>query len=147
MTNTLKTIAFAALTLVAGYGLGYFYAPDKIKVEEKIVERTKIVKEESKKNTYKYDPQTGKLIEHVEETGQKVTSTDSSSVQKVSEKEKTRKMWALKIGGAKTLNKSDDPTARVGAEVRLPFFDSWFGTEADLSIDQPKLGAYFRLEF
>lgn len=147
MTNTFRTILIALAALTIGSGIGYFYAPDKVKIEERIVERTKIVKEENTKSTYKYDPITGKLIEHTEETGAKESSTDVTKTDKVTAKEKTQKQYAVKLGGSKSVTKADKPVGRVGAEVRLPFFNSWLGAEADLDVGNPKLGAYLRLEF
>lgn len=146
MPNILKIIAAVILALALGYGLGYFYSPSKIREVEKIVEKEKVVKEEKKKVTEKFDKSTGKLIERIEETGNKETNVNTKKKEKELEKQKDQKMWAAKAGVA--VNPFDNSlTPRVGGEVRLPIFNSWAGLEADINIDRPLLGVYLRLEF
>jgi hypothetical protein len=145
--DNLKLIGLGIVLVIAGYGIGYFAAPDKIKIEEKIIEKEKTVKEENKKVTEEYDPNTGKVTKRIEETGKKETNTNSTQKDKTTEKEKTRKMWALKGGVALDPRKDMKLTPRVGGEVRLPIFNSWVGVEADINIDRPLVGAYLRLEF
>jgi hypothetical protein len=140
-----------ALIVVAvgalGYGAGYFYAPDKIKVKEKIVYKTKRVKEENRKETKKYDPVTGNLIEETVETGTKETNTDTIKRDKKKETIKSKKMWALKAGGYTPVTDPGKIRPRVGGEFRLPVFSSWVGVEADIDIKDPTAGVYLRLEF
>lgn len=144
-------LKIAALVIVAaalGVGFGYALAPDKIKIEEKIVEREVTKKEDYLKNTKEYDPATGKVVKETNESGTKVTNSETTKTDKTTEKEKTRKLWAAKGGVAinpRDLNAKIIP--RVGAEVRLPIFDSWAGIEADVNLDKPLLGAYLRVEF
>lgn len=144
----LKLLFALVIAIAIGYGLGYFYSPSKIKVVEKVVEKEKKTTEENKKITEKFDPNTGKLTERIEETGKKETETNTKKTDKESEKQQNKKMWAAKAGGVvnpRDLEHSIVP--RIGAEVRLPIFDSWIGAEADISIDRPLLGLYLRLEF
>lgn len=143
----LKLLATAIVVFAIGAGLGYYYAPDKIKVQEKIVEKEVVKKEEYKKKTKKYDKD-GKLVEESEETGNKQTNSNTSKNESSSEKEKTRKMWALKGGIAfNPRDMSANLIPRIGAEVRLPIFDSWFGVEADFNINRPLIGTYVKVEF
>lgn len=137
--DTFKKLLIALGLLGLAYGAGYYYSPQKIKEVEKIVEKQviKIVHE-------KYDPTTGKLVERTETTDTKDTSTNKSKVETL----KPKKLYALK-GGA-VINPRDIQgkiVPRVGAEVRLPFFDSWAGLEGDINIDRPSVGAYLRVEF
>ena len=137
-------IAFALIiALAVGGGLGYYFAPDKIKIEEKIVE--KIVKEKDEKTTKKYDPITGKLIEETKETKEK--ETNKTEKDKTTEKEKTQKHYAVKGGVALNPRDPNGHTPRVGGEMRLPFCNSWVGVEADNNINRPLIGGYLRVEF
>lgn len=142
--NYLKLLAAGIILLAVGGGLGYYYAPDKIKIQEKIVE--KIVIEKDEKVVKKYDPITGKLIEETKETKEKETNTSQKN--KSTEKEKTQKHYAIKGGAAiNPRDLSGKLIPRVGGEMRLPIFSSWVGVEADINIDRPLVGAYLRLEF
>ena len=145
--NYFKLALAGIIILAIGTGIGYFMAPDKIKIEEKIVEKIKTIVEENKKVTEKFDPATGKVVERIQETGTKQTNVNTTKNEKTTEKEKTRKMWAVKAGVAKQLNSTDGYIPRLGGEVRLPFFNSWLGVEADLVLDRPTLGGYLRVEF
>lgn len=143
LSNMVKFAAGGVILFAVGAGMGYYYAPDKIKKESSTTtEKEKIVEEET--NT-KYDPVTGKKTE--ETTKKKTTDSDTKKKEKSTEREKTRKMWAAKVGIVQSLNKAEKPTYRVGGEVRLPIFDSWVGAEADIDVSEPKLGAYLRVEF
>lgn len=137
--DTFKKLLIALGLLGLAYGAGYYYSPQKIKEVEKVVE-----KEVIKTVHDKYDPVTGKIIEHTETTDTKDTKSDKSKIETV----KPKKLYALK-GGA-VINPRDlsgKLIPRAGAEVRLPFFDSWAGLEADINIDRPLVGAYLRVEF
>ncbi len=144
----LKILIALVVAIAIGYGLGYFYSPSKIKEVEKVVEKEKKTTEENKKVTEKFDPNTGKLTERIEETEKKETETNTKKSDKETEKQQNKKMWAAKAGGVvnpRDLEHSIVP--RVGAEVRLPIFDSWIGAEADISVNRPLLGLYLRVEF
>lgn len=144
----LKILLALVVAITIGYGLGYFYSPSKIKEVEKVVEKEKKTTEENKKVTEKFDPNTGKLTERIEETEKKETETNTKKSDKETEKQQNKKMWAAKAGGIvnpRDLEHSIVP--RVGAEVRLPIFDSWIGAEADISVNRPLLGLYLRVEF
>lgn len=145
--NIPRLILIGILLLVVGLGLGYYLAPDKVRVETKIVEKVKVVKEQDTKTTDKFDPNTGKVIEHTVEVGIKDTTINTDSKDKITEKTKTQKNYAIKVGVSKVLTSTDSPTPRVGAEVRLPFFNSWLGAEGDLKLSKPEAGAYLRIEF
>ena len=122
------------MALGIGGAVGYFYAPDKIKTVEKIVEKT--IKEKDTKNTKRYDPITGKLIEEIAETKDKETNIESTS--KTTEKSKSQKQWAVKGGVA--LNPKDlsgKLVPRIGFETALPIFQASAGIEADINIDNP----------
>lgn len=142
--DNLKYILLGILLLVGAYGAGYYFAPDKIKTVEKIVE--KIVKEKDEKVTKEYDPNTGKLTKETHETKEK--DTNSNETDKTTEKSKIQKTYALK--GGVSVNPRDlnaKPVPRLGAEVRLPIFNSWLGVEGDVNIDRPLVGGYLRVEF
>ena len=141
--NFLKLTLGGIILLVVGGGLGYYYAPDKIKVEERIVE--KVIIQKDTKDTKKYDPITGKLIEETHEVKDKQTNVDTK--EKVTEKTKTQKTYAVKVGVFKVVNNSDSPKPRVGVEIRLPFFNTWLGAEGDISSKDPTVGVYGRMEF
>ena len=147
--SKLRLILIAILILVAGLGLGYYFAPDKIEIKEKVVYRTDVEKEETKTVTEKFDPNTGEVVERVTETGKKERTIDTIEQEKEEKREKTKKTYALKLGAATPLNGDIGRTIipRVGGEVRLPFFNSWAGLEADVDIKRPSVGAYIRLEF
>ena len=145
--DKLKLVGYFVLAAVIGAGLGYYYAPDKVRIQEKIVEKTKIIKQEDKKITEKFDPSTGKIVERIEETKNKETSVNQTDKEKTKETLKTKKSYALKGGVAVPLDDFNKQIPRVGAEIRLPFFNSWAGLEADVDMKSPKLGAYLRLEF
>lgn len=143
--NYLKLILAGIVILTIGTGIGYWLAPEKVREVEKIVEKEKVVKEEYKKRTKKFDKD-GKLKEETEETGTKESKTNTEK--KTTEKEtiKEKKIWAAKSGVA--INPRDNSlTPRIGGEVRLPLFNSWIGVEADINVDRPLIGGYLRLEF
>lgn len=145
--NYLK-LALAGLIIFAlGSGLGYYEAPTKT-----ITETKKDVSQDNKTNdttsTQKtFDPNTGKqtsetiIVTHDTDTKKEV-NTDKT---KITEKE--QKHYAVKVGGVINPRDPTTQTARVGGEVRLPFFNSWAGVESDLSVSKPLIGAYLRLEF
>jgi len=136
--NILKIIAIGLVLFALGIGMGYYLSPERIKTVEKIVEKevTKIVHE-------KYDPVTGKVIERTE-----TDSTKKTTEKKTTEKTlKTKKHYALKGGVAIDPRDGIKLIPRVGAEVRLPFFDSWAGLEGDINLARPIVGVYLRLEF
>lgn len=142
--NYLKLVLAGLIIFALGSGLGFYFSPDKIKIQEKIVEKT--VTEKDEKTTKKYDPNTGKLIEEIKEIKEKETNT--SKKDKSTEKEKTKKHYAIKGGVA--VNPRDlqgKLIPRVGGELRLPFFNSWVGAEIDVNVDKPLLGVYGRIEF
>lgn len=143
LQNIIKILGIVLIALAVGGGLGYYYAPDKIKIKEKIVE--KIVTEKDEKITKKYDPNSGKLVEEIKETKEKETNTSKNS--KSTEKEKTKKHYAVKAGAAIDPRNDAKLTPRVGAEMRLPFFNSWVGAEVDININRPLIGGYLRVEF
>lgn len=153
--NKLKLALIGAVLFAVGTAVGYYLLPDKVKIEtkEKIVYKTKTTKEENKKVTEKFDPETGKVVERIEETGSKETVTDSvkNEKNKTIEKEKTQKNYALKVGqrfsiGIKDLNVKPQATV-VGGEIRIPqvaFTPGWVGVEVDSNLDA---GLYLRWEF
>lgn len=142
-----KLALYALIILGVGYGFGYYLAPDKVRVEERIVEKEKIIKEENKKVTEKFDPSTGKVVERIEETGKKETNVNTNKKEKIEEKIKDKKLWAAKGGVATNLRDPGKLVPRVGAEVRLPIFNSWVGVEADIDVNRPLVGGYLRVEF
>lgn len=144
--NILRLLCVGLLALTIGAALGYRFAPDKIKIQEKIVEKEKIIKEEYSKKTKKYDKD-GKIIEEIDEKGSKQTDINTKKMDKITEKEKTQKHYAVKAGVVKSVKNLGNPTYRVGAELRLPVFNSWVGGEVDIDIKDPKAGLYLRLEF
>lgn len=142
--NILRLTLSIIVALAIGGAMGYFYAPDKIKTVEKIVEKT--IKEKDTKNTKKYDPITGKLIEEVAETKDKETNIETN--EKTVEKTKSQKQWAIKGGVA--INPKDLTSKlipRIGIETRLPFMDSSLGIEGDINLDRPLIGIYGRIGF
>lgn len=145
--NYLRLGLLGLLLLVLSYGAGYFFAPDKVKTVEKIVEVEKKVIEQHTKVVKEYDPSTGKLTKETDETGTKETNTETTKTDKETEKTKTSKTYAIKAGIAKVVSNTSKPFPRVGGEVRLPFFNSWLGAEGDITLSQPTVGAYLRLEF
>ena len=137
--NYLKLLLAGLILLAVGGGLGYYYAPEKIKTVDRVVE-----KEVVKTVHEKYDPVTGKVVERTESTETK----DKTSKSTKEEILKTKKQYAVKAGAV--INPRDISgkiIPRVGAEVRLPFFSSFAGLEGDINIDRPLIGAYLRLEF
>jgi hypothetical protein len=147
MIDYLKIALAILIAMAVGGGLGYFYAPDKIKIEEKIVEKIVVKKEEYKKDQKKYDPTTGKIIEETTETGTKETNTNSTKTDKTEERVKSTKYYALKAGAVFQITHADKPSYRVGGEIRLPIFNSWLGAEGDLKLKDPAVGVYLRMEF
>lgn len=131
---------FLGLSFIAGLSFGYYLTPAK--VEEKIVEKTKVVREESKKVTNRYDVKTGKVQEIIIETGTKETDIKQKKKEKKIENQKN---FAIKVGGTRGL-RDDRLGIRVGGEARLPIFNLWLGAEIDLK-KSPTLGPYLRLEF
>jgi len=144
--NILQLLGIGVLALAIGYGTGYFYAPEKIKEIEKIVEKEKTTKQEYKKKTKKFDKE-GKVTEETEETGTKESKSNTQKNEKTREQIKEKKMWAAKAGVGVPVKDPNRYVPRVGGEVRLPIFNSWVGTEVDLEVKDPKLGMYLRLEF
>ena len=137
-SSMLKTAAAVLIALVIGGGLGYYYAPEKIKTVDKIVEKevTKVVHE-------KFDPTTGKVIERTT-TDETKNNTSTKTKEEIL---KTKKHYAVKGGVAMDPRDNMKLIPRVGAEVRLPIFDSWAGIEGDVNLAHPILGAYLRVEF
>lgn len=144
LNNILKLLGVSLVALAIGGVVGYEYAPDKVRVEEKIIEKT--VHEKDTKTTKEYDPITGKLTKEVEETKDKQTNTESKD--KTTEKSKDSKHYALKGGVVvNPRSLSDKPFARVGGEVKLPILPLWIGAEGDVNISRPLVGGYIRMEF
>lgn len=143
----LRLLLAGLILLALGLGIGYYFAPDKIKTVEKIVTVEKKVVEEHTKTTKEYDPTTGKITKETDETGSKVTDSESTKTDKETEKTKDQKHYAVKVGVAKTLTNADSLVYRVGGELRLPFFNTWIGAEGDLKLKDPMLGIYGRMEF
>jgi hypothetical protein len=141
--NILKLIGIGLLIGIVSYGMGYFFAPDKVRIEEKIVE--KVVHEKDTKVTKEYDPNTGKLTKEIEESKDKLTNIDSKD--KTVEKSKSQKTYAVKVGAVvnpRNLNAKIIP--RIGLEIAVPFFDLFLGTETDISTN-PTVGLYLREAF
>lgn len=136
--NIFKLTAIGLLLLVLGGGLGYYYAPQKIKTVDKIVEKevVKIVHE-------KFDPNTGKVIERTTTDETRNTTENKTKVETL----KPQKHYALKGGVAVDPRDNMKLIPRVGTEVRLPFFSSWLGVEGDVNLTHPVLGTYLRMEF
>lgn len=136
--NIFKLIGAGLLLLTLGAGLGYFYAPEKIKTVDKIIEKevTKIVRE-------KFDPNTGKVVER--ETIDETKNTTETKTK--TETLKPKKHYALKGGVAADPKDGMKLIGRVGGEVRLPFFDTWLGVEGDINLAHPIVGLYGRMEF
>lgn len=146
--NTIFKLTLGGIILLAvGSSLGYFYAPDKIKTVEKIVEVEKKVTEENHKTTKEYDPTTGKITKEVDESGTKTTDTSTTKTDKETEKTKTQKQYAIKGGVVHSLNKADALTYRVGVEMAIPLFGMSLGAEGDIDVNSPKAGIYARLPF
>ena len=142
--NILRLTLSVIVALAVGGGLGYYYAPDKIKTVEKVVEKT--IKEKDTKNTKRYDPITGKLIEEVAETKDKETNIETN--EKTVEKTKSQKQWAIKGGVA--INPRDLTSKlipRIGFESALPIFQISAGVEVDINTNQPLVGLYLRMPF
>lgn len=133
-------IAISVGAFALGLSLGYYLSPAKI--EEKIIEKTRVVREESKKVTNRYDVQTGKIKETIVETGTKETESHKKDKEK---KITNQKNFALKVGVSGRLQ-SRSYVPRVGGEVRLPLFNLWIGADIDLQ-KSPTFGPYLRLEF
>lgn len=143
-----KLLIALLVALVVGGGVGYYLAPDKIKIQEKVVEIEKEVVTKEREVIEKYDPVTGKLIERIVKDKDKTSKKTEEKKEKITEKEKTRKHYAVKGGAA--INPRDlngKVTPRVGVEMRLPIFDSWVGVEADVDVNRPLIGGYLRVEF
>lgn len=146
LKNTLQLLTIGIVTLAIGYGLGYFYAPEKVREVEKIVEKEKIVKEEYKKRTKKFDKD-GKVVEETEETGTKESKTNTEKKTTEVEKVKEKKMWSAKGGIALSVKDPNKIIPRVGFETRLPIFNSSLGLEQDINLNNPLTGIYLRVEF
>lgn len=146
LKNILQLLVVVIVTLTIGGGLGYYYAPEKVREVEKIVEKEKTTKQEYKKKTKKFDKE-GKVTEETEETGTKESKANTQKKEKETEKTKEKKMYAVKVGAVKSISNLDSLTYRVGGELRLPIFNSWLGAEGDIDINDPKVGIYLRLEF
>jgi len=156
LVNLLKNkYIIALLLIVVAYAVGYYYSPDKVKIQykEKIVYKTKTMKEENKKITEKYDSKTGKIIEKTTETGTKETAinTIQQNKDKTITKEKTQKNYALKLGERFSISYKDlkikPDTTVIGGEIRIPkiaFTPSWIGVDIDSNADA---GLYLRWEF
>lgn len=144
--NILRLLGIGLLALTIGIALGYHFAPDKIRIQEKIIEKEKIVKEEYTKKTKKYDKD-GKVIEEIDEKGSKQTDINTKKTDKTTEKEKTQKHYAIKGGAVLNPRDPNGIIPRVGAEMRLPFFNSWIGAEVDINVNKPLVGGYLRVEF
>jgi len=151
----LKNILILLVVAALGIGAGYYFAPDKIKIQEKVVEKVVEVEKEvnlkEKEVIEKYDPVTGKLVSRIirdkEKNSKKSEEKKETEKEKIVEKIKEQKHYAVKFGVASALNKAEKPVYRVGGELRLPFFNSWLGAETDIELDKPKLGIYGRMEF
>ncbi len=145
--NYLKLVLAGLIIFALGSGLGYYEAPTKTITETKkdVSQDTNVNNTVTTQKTF--DPSTGKqtsettIIVHDTDT-KKETDTDKT---KITEKE--QKHYAVKVGGVVNPRDPTTQTARVGGEMRLPFFNSWAGVESDLSISKPLVGAYLRLEF
>lgn len=74
--KTWHKLLLAAGVLIAGYLLGRYSAPEKVKIEEKIVEVIKEVKVEDKKKDIK-------IVEIVKPDGTKETTTEIKEREKV----------------------------------------------------------------
>jgi len=136
--NILRLTLSVIVALAIGGGVGYFYAPEKIITKDKIVEKevTKIVRE-------KFDPNTGKVIER-----EVIDETKNSTETKTKEETlKSKKYYAIKGGVAADPKDGMKLIPRLGAEVRLPFFNSWLGVEGDVNLAHPIVGLYGRMEF
>lgn len=155
MDQLLKNLGILLVVAAVAAGAGYYFAPDKIKIEERVVEKVVEVEKEvnlkEKEVIEKYDPVTGKLIERIvrdkEKNSKKKEEKTETEKEKIIEKTKEQKHYAVKAGIVQALNKAEKPTYRVGAELRLPIFNSWIGGEVDIDLDKPKAGAYLRMEF
>lgn len=147
MKEMLKNVSILIVVAVVAGGAGYYYAPSKVKIEEKIIEKEKEVNLKEKEVIEKYDPVTGKLVSRIIRDKEKNTKNKEDKSEKIIEKSKDQKHYALKFGLAQAFTKADKPVYRVGGEIRLPFFNSWLGAETDIELDKPKLGIYGRMEF
>jgi len=141
-----KQILAALLILALGLGLGYYFAPNIVKITNKTDTKKDVNTENDQTITKKFDPQTGKVIEEKIETIQKKDTSTETIKEKTVDKEKTSPQWALKVGAVKDMTNLSKPYPRVGAERRLlgPF---WLGGEADITPTAPSGGLYLRLEF
>lgn len=139
------------LTLLAvgslGIALGYYLSPTKIKIEEKIIEKEKISREQTKRITEKFDAGTGRIIERTTETGEKQVLQNKKSEETKKEKVREKKQWAVKAGAQVEVLNPSRYIPIVGLETRLPIFDTFIGIEAIVDLDNPRAGMYLRLEF
>jgi len=149
-----KNILILLIVAALAAGAGYYFAPDKIKIQEKVVEKVVEVEKETnlkeKEVIEKYDPKTGKLVERIirdkEKNSKKSEEKKETDKDKTVEKIKEQKHYAVKFGAVAPLTKLENPSYRVGGELRLPIFNSWIGSEIDIK-KNPDLGVYLRMEF
>lgn len=141
-----KQILVALAILALGLGLGYYFAPNIVKVTNKVDEKKDVNTEDNQTITKKFDPKTGKVIEEKIETSKKKDTTTETIKEKTVDKEKVSPQWAIKVGAIKDLTNLSKPYPRIGAERRLlgPF---WIGGEIDITQTAPSGGLYLRLEF
>lgn len=137
----------AIVALVFGLGFGYYMAPDKVVTVVNTDNTKKVDDNITTTVTKKYDPNTGKVTQETDTTKKDTSTTTEKVVDKTTTKEKTQKNYAIKVGAVKTLNDTSKPFPRVGAEVRLPFFNTWLGGEGDITLGHPTAGLYGRIEF
>lgn len=145
--DKLKLALLGLLLLALGVGIGRYTAPDSTKTDNKQTSDQSKTVEEGTKTTKKFDPETGKVIEETTEKGTKTTTENSKTSEKSKETIRNKKQWAVKGGVAADPRDSMKLTPRVGAQMRLPIFDSWVGVEADINLAHPLVGVYGILEF
>lgn len=147
LQQRLKNIGAMLVVGSLGIGLGYYLSPTKIKIEEKIVEKEKITREQTKRVTEKFDIPTGKVTERTTEVGDKQTFQNKKTEETKKEKVRDKKQWAVKAGAQVEVLNPSDYVPVVGLETRLPLFDTFLGIEAIVDLDNPRAGMYLRLEF
>jgi hypothetical protein len=147
MNELVRRIGLYVGTAAVGVAVGYFLSPTKTITQTKVVEKEKLVREENRRETTKFDATTGKVTEKIVETGTKNTSVNSQKRERYRETERSRPTYAVKVGFSTNPRANLDSIVRVGGEVNLQLFNLWGGIDIDLSPKRPQFGPYLRMEF
>jgi hypothetical protein len=147
MNELVRRIGLYVGTAAVGVAVGYFLSPTKTITQTKVVEKEKLVREENRRETTKFDATTGKVTEKTVETGTKNTSVNSQKRERYRETERSRPTYAVKYGFLADPRSNLDSVFIVGAEINLQLFNTWAGTMVEISPKRPKAGFYLRTEF